>query len=856
MKLLHTNKSKRLFPGLILFFFLLLSVSVTHAENYTFVTKWGSMGTDDGEFAFSYGIAVDSSDNVYVADTHNHRIQKFNSSGGFIAKWGSYGTGDGQFNLPYGIAVDSSDNVYVADFKNYRIQKFDSNGNFITKWNIYNSNQAGIAVNSFGNVYVSDIINHSIQGFDSSGNNISIWGSEGIGDGQFNTPRGIAVDSSDNVYVADASNNRIQKFDSSGSFITKWGSYGTDDGQFNSPYDVAVDSSDNVYVADTYNHRIQKFNSSGGFITKWGMDGTSDGQFRYPTSVAVDSSGNVYVDDDINYRIQKFTNIPEHGKANLHLSKQAPVSEYPSTSMTYTLYYQNFGNYSASNVILVDELSNNVSFESASDDGIYNPSTRKVTWDIGHLDPLDHGYRTLTVMTPLDVIVGTEILNNASISTPDPEIRYDDNYAQAQTTITLPTLPPNVSVINPHLGGVSTPTVWWFEPTIFSYHSCQNATAVGINIHIDDGDPDIVANMAGGPPDWNYTTTFHPRYGKATVTYTISDCTPEIVSFDIYIDPAGHIYDIDTGKRIEGASVWLQRPDGQGGWEDVPTGQNPPVSQPDINPLTSDKNGMYQWDVLEGAYRVHVEAPGYEPANSIVVSIPPPVTDLHVGLHHINDFLPPSSITNLQSTNGTSWINWTWINPTDPDFNHTEIYLNGTFQNNTFAEYFNATGLQPETDYIIGTRTVDIDGNVNETWVNATAKTLSLPDTTFPVIESVVLFPTSTETGSTISVTVNATDNIGVVGVNANDIPLINQGGSIWNGSLTALEGAHYVNVSAEDAAKNIAWNNSTSYTAVTTDNLPPSSITNLRSTNGTNWLNWTLPNPENIDFQQLKKMS
>ncbi len=84
-------------------------------------------------------------------------------------------------------------------------------------------------------------------------------------------------------------------------------------------------------------------------------------------------------------------------------------------------------------------------------------------------------------------------------------------------------------------------------------------------------------------------------------------------------------------------------------------------------------------------------------------------------------------ISNLQSTNGTTWINWIWANPTDSDFNHTEIYLNGTFQTNTSVEYFNATGLEPETEYTIGTRTVDIYGNVNETWVNLTATTTKEP---------------------------------------------------------------------------------------------------------------------------------
>jgi streptogramin lyase len=71
-----------------------------------------------------YGVAVDSSGNIYVADSFNDRIQKFDSVGNFITKWGSGGEEEGQFFGAYGVAVDSSGNVYVADTGNDRIQKF------------------------------------------------------------------------------------------------------------------------------------------------------------------------------------------------------------------------------------------------------------------------------------------------------------------------------------------------------------------------------------------------------------------------------------------------------------------------------------------------------------------------------------------------------------------------------------------------------------------------------------------------------------------------------------------------------------------------------------------------------------
>jgi uncharacterized repeat protein (TIGR01451 family) len=319
---------------------------------------------------------------------------------------------------------------------------------------------------------------------------------------------------------------------------------------------------------------------------------------------------------------------------NLYLSENALESKHPGSSMNYILYYQNFGDKIAQNVVVEDVLSGNVEFKSASDGGIYYNSARKVTWNIGSVAPGEQGYRTITVEIPLNATSGTVVKNSASIITSDTETRYDDNEISIQTLVASPILPQNVSV-EPTIGDAGIPSVYWNENITFSYHSCNSATGANISIHIDDGKPDIVGNMTGGPSDWNYTTSFYPRTGKATVNYTVYGCNESPISFSIYIDPAGYIYDVDTGNRIAGASVWLQHPDGAGGWENVSTGQNPAISQPDTNPLIADSNGMYQWDVLNGTYRVHVEATGYEPQNSTVVIVPPVVTDLHVGLIRI-----------------------------------------------------------------------------------------------------------------------------------------------------------------------------------------------------------------------------
>ena len=180
--------------------------------------KVGSPGSGDGQFSNPRGVAVDGAGNVYVADTSNNRVQKFDAGGAYLTQWGSGGSGSSQFNYPTGVAVDGAGNVYVADSNNHRIQKFDGSGSYLSQ-----------------------------------------WGVNGSGNGQFSYPQAVAADGDGNVYVADSDNSRIQKFDAGGSYLSKWGSFGSGSGQFQYPTGVAVDGSGNVYVADFYDNRIQKF---------------------------------------------------------------------------------------------------------------------------------------------------------------------------------------------------------------------------------------------------------------------------------------------------------------------------------------------------------------------------------------------------------------------------------------------------------------------------------------------------------------------------------------------------------------------------------------------------------------------
>ncbi|TMB49822.1 MAG: hypothetical protein E6J56_22675 [Deltaproteobacteria bacterium] len=95
-------------------------------ETCTSACQAGIAGIGDGQFNSPWGVAVDASGNVFVGDQQNARIQEFTNTGTFLTKWGSFGSGDGQFgsNSPTAVAVDASGDVFVADNGNNRVQKF------------------------------------------------------------------------------------------------------------------------------------------------------------------------------------------------------------------------------------------------------------------------------------------------------------------------------------------------------------------------------------------------------------------------------------------------------------------------------------------------------------------------------------------------------------------------------------------------------------------------------------------------------------------------------------------------------------------------------------------------------------
>jgi len=249
-----------------------------------------------GGFYIPYGVAVDGSGNVYVADTDNSLVKEMPAG---CASSSCVTTLGGGFSYPHGVAVDGSGNVYVADTAHNAVKEMPAgcaSSSCVTTLGGGFGAPQGVAVDGSGNVYVADNGNNAVKEMPAACNSSSCVTKLG---GGFAGPMGVAVDGSGNVYVADTGHYLVKEMPAgcaSSSCVTTLG------GGFSVPEGVAVDGNGNVYVADTNNAALKEMPAgcaSSSCVTTLG------GLFVGIPSMAVDGSGNVYVPDGENEVIRE-----------------------------------------------------------------------------------------------------------------------------------------------------------------------------------------------------------------------------------------------------------------------------------------------------------------------------------------------------------------------------------------------------------------------------------------------------------------------------------------------------------------------------------------------------------------------
>jgi predicted membrane-bound mannosyltransferase/DNA-binding beta-propeller fold protein YncE len=297
---------------------------------------WGGTGEAAGLFRGPRDAAVGPDGSVYVVDWGNSRIQKFDPAGNLLLAWGAPSdpnqavAAPGTFKEPWGVAVGPDGSVYVADTWNHRIQKFDADGVFITMWGHaeYNADDISalpfdgfygpraIAVDEQGRVFVADTGNMRVVIFDGNGNGLSVIGGHGFDPGLFDEPVGLALGPDATLYVADTWNQRIQAFRRDPNtdeylFDREWpvaGWYGKS--LWNKPY-LDMDAQGRLYVTDPEGYRVLVFDEGGQCLAAWGDFGADTSAFALASGIAVDAQGYIYVSDadfgeQLNNRVLKF----------------------------------------------------------------------------------------------------------------------------------------------------------------------------------------------------------------------------------------------------------------------------------------------------------------------------------------------------------------------------------------------------------------------------------------------------------------------------------------------------------------------------------------------------------------------
>ena len=301
-----------------------------------------------------YGVVVDASGNIFIADTQNQRVREVGTNGiiSTLAGDGSSSfSGDGgaagyaSLSGPMGLALDASGNLFIADATNNRVRMVDINGIITTvagggagfiggpATNTSLAHPDAVAVDASGDLFIANFgINH-VYKVDANGILTSMAGgsiSGGYsGDGvpanhaPLHGPTGVAVDASGNVFIADQLNNRVRIVDTNGIITTVAGNgragYSGDgavatNASLHNPSGVAVDAFGNLFIADSGNNVIRQVGGNGVITTVAGNfaspgysgDGgaATAASLASPTGVALDGSGNLYIADEMNNRIR------------------------------------------------------------------------------------------------------------------------------------------------------------------------------------------------------------------------------------------------------------------------------------------------------------------------------------------------------------------------------------------------------------------------------------------------------------------------------------------------------------------------------------------------------------------------
>lgn len=251
------------------------------------------------------GIAIDSLDNVYIADNLNNVVRVFSKFGKPVGAFGSE-----ELVAPYDLEPYNG-LLYVTDHVAGKVLSYTYDGTF--KAAVLERGQDGLGLfaptaitidPANGHLYVTDVAEHRIVVSNREGEILFTFGGPGEAIGSLSYPGGIALDKHKNIYVADSNNGRIQVFSPDGSKVL-YVIHGNHDGTFSLPASIAVDKFGFLWVVDTFTHTVSVFNQKNLMVSFGGL-GVDEGELYFPYGIELDRSGNIYITERALNRVSVF----------------------------------------------------------------------------------------------------------------------------------------------------------------------------------------------------------------------------------------------------------------------------------------------------------------------------------------------------------------------------------------------------------------------------------------------------------------------------------------------------------------------------------------------------------------------
>ena len=288
--------------NLIICLLLLFPIHINAAQEYEFVVEFGGKGEDKAQFAETLFIAFGTDGAIYVVDTDNFRIQKFDEIGNFLFHIQMETESEFRFINPTAVTVGTDSSIYVMDWMfvqisapngqttsepkifNYGpcIHKFDAQGAFIASYPIQDFSQRIAPLEA------------AAPGLDADGNYALI-----IPQGDTKRAFLLTVDANGNLYVCD--DGTVYKLSSEGKPIGRYLLAQPGTGRLVHPVDMTVDAAGNLYIADEKGHRVLKYGTEGKFLRAFGEYGDAIGQFIAPFKIAALTDGTLLVADTAKY---------------------------------------------------------------------------------------------------------------------------------------------------------------------------------------------------------------------------------------------------------------------------------------------------------------------------------------------------------------------------------------------------------------------------------------------------------------------------------------------------------------------------------------------------------------------------